>query len=79
MNDDIVSALAARIVRYLRDHPGAADTVEGVHYVWIGDPVLAVSIDVTQAALEYLLARGKVACIRAAHRQLWRLPADLDG
>lgn len=76
MNDDIVNTVAGRIVRYLHDHPHAADTVEGVHHVWVDGPALAVSIDITQAALDSLLTNGKVACVRVAHRLLWRLPAD---
>ncbi|MFC0691850.1 hypothetical protein [Paraburkholderia humisilvae] len=76
MNDDIVRAVAQRIARYLQDNPDAADTVEGVHHVWIGDPALASSLDITQAALEWLLASGRIACVRVAHRQLWRRRAD---
>jgi hypothetical protein len=75
MNDDLVRAVAQSIARYLHDHPDAADTVEGVHHVWIGDPALSSSLDITQAALELLLASERVVCVRVARRQLWRLRA----
>jgi len=53
--------------RYLRENPTAADTVEGVHIVWVGHDLAHPSLDITQAALELLFDEGLVAM--RAHRQ----------
>ena len=59
-NTDVVAAAAA-IRRYLRDHPNAADTLEGVAFWWLsghaGDEWLAI----VQRAMEQLVERGEVA------------------
>jgi hypothetical protein len=70
--DDLTRVVAAHIQRYLIEHPAAADTVEGVHFVWIGPDVACISLDVTQAALDYLFEQGLIACVPIGSRLLWR-------
>ncbi|WGS52867.1 hypothetical protein LFL96_32355 [Paraburkholderia sp. D15] len=72
MIDDQTRIAALHILRYLLDHPAAADTVEGVHFMWIGPESAYLSLDVTQAALELLLEQGLVACVPIGSRLLWR-------
>lgn len=72
MNADLTRTVADRIVRYLRENPAAADTVEGVHIVWVGPDLAHLSIDITQAALELLFDEGLVACVPIGNRLLWR-------
>ena len=72
MNDELIEHVAAHIARYLERYPAAADTVEGVHAFWIGAQCAQQSIDVTQAALEYLLEHGAIANVPIGNRVLWR-------
>jgi hypothetical protein len=72
MNDELIRGVAASIARYLEEHCGAADTVEGVHYFWIGAEAAHGSIEVTQAALGLLLEEGRIARVPIANRVLWR-------
>ncbi|WP_176057311.1 hypothetical protein [Paraburkholderia sp. BCC1876] len=76
MIDDLTRIAALQILRYLLDHPAAADTVEGVHFVWIGTDAAANSPDITQAALELLFEQGLVACVPIGNRLLWRAQRD---
>lgn len=78
MNDELIEHVAAYIARYLERNPAAADTVEGVHAFWIGAQCAQDSIDVTQAALEYLLERGVIANVPIGNRVLWRATRDRD-
>ncbi|HTH74950.1 MAG TPA: hypothetical protein VL635_11140 [Trinickia sp.] len=78
MNDELIEHVAAYIARYLEHNPAAADTVEGVHAFWIGAQCAQESIDVTQAALEYLLERGAIANVPIGNRVLWRATRDRD-
>ena len=48
-----------QILTYLRAHPGAADTADGIAEWWLGGAPLA---DV-QAALDELVTAGEVRCI----------------
>ncbi|KKB61225.1 hypothetical protein WM40_24430 [Robbsia andropogonis] len=76
MNDALVQNVATQIAHYLQMNPVAADTVEGIHHFWVGAQSAQHSLDVTQAALEYLLARGEVVRIPIGNRILWHAPRD---
>ena len=76
MNDELIEHVAAHIARYLERNPAAADTVEGVHAFWIG---ALQSIDVTQAALEYLLEQGAIVNVPIGNRVLWRATRRSEG
>lgn len=79
MNDELIKRVAAHIARYLQENRAAADTVEGVHYVWVGADVARCSLDVTQAALESLLERGAIGCLPIGNRVLWRAVRERTG
>lgn len=79
MTDDLTHLVAQHIARYLLDHPAAADTVEGVHFVWVGPDVAQASLDITQAALELLFEQGLIACVPIGSRLLWRARLDATG
>lgn len=72
MNDELIEHVAAHIARYLERNPAAADTVEGIHAFWIGEQCAQQSIDITQAALEYLLERDMIVIVPIGNRVLWR-------
>ena len=52
--------LAEEIVRYLEDHPNAADTTEGIAKWWLRLQGFQVSIESVQEALDYLVAKSLV-------------------
>ncbi len=74
MSDDLTRAAADCIERYLREHPAAADTVEGVLPAWVGPAVPGASLETTLAALESLLDAGVVVSVPVGRRLLWRAP-----
>jgi hypothetical protein len=78
MNDELIERVAAHIARYLVRNPAAADTVEGVHAFWIGAQCAQESLDVTQAALEYLLEQGAIMNVPVGNRMLWRAIRQSD-
>jgi hypothetical protein len=49
---------ATDILRYLAEHPGAADTVQGIHQWWLHQAWAEDATRVTQAALDILVKRG---------------------
>ena len=55
LNDEILS--------YLRAHPQAADTVEGIVEWWLSRHLPAEGVERVQAALDELVARGLIAQI----------------
>jgi hypothetical protein len=74
LSDDPIRAAAVSIARYLREHPAAADTVEGVHLVWVAPEAADTSLETTLSALETLLEAGVVTCVPVGRRLLWRAP-----
>jgi hypothetical protein len=75
MNDKQIVLRAAAIQRYLLARPESADTLESVHTSWIRPRDPDDSMDLTQAALEYLEAAGVVESIEAGPRRVWRRAA----
>jgi hypothetical protein len=70
MDDEQILKTMLSIQRYLDTHPESADTLDGVHYSWIGS---LESKDVTQTALDLMLERGFVECLRYGRGTvLWR-------
>jgi len=65
-NDEQVAKLQASILRYLVDHPHAADTVRGIARYWTGvaetPAVGQPPVEAVQRALDALLAQGRIAC-----------------
>jgi hypothetical protein len=56
-HDQRVDSVATEIGRYLRAHPDAADSAEGVRQWWLRDNA-TVALDLVAAALEKLTADG---------------------
>lgn len=59
-HDPEVIALASEIERYLKEHPGAADTKEHIARWWILRQRIEAALALTQEALDYLEANGVV-------------------
>ncbi len=58
--DTAIEALAAEILRYLRSHRHAADSVEGITRWWIKQQRLEETLELVQAALNHLLEHDHV-------------------
>ena len=53
-------SVATEILRYLGDHPSAADTLEGITNWWVPRQRIAESIVLVRGALGLLEARGQI-------------------
>ena len=53
-------SIAEQIERYLRLHPQAADSADGIHRWWLAPPFSEESPETVQAALDLLESRGVV-------------------
>jgi len=58
------------ILRYVAQHPAAKDTVEGIAEWWLAPPDQASVAEVT-AALERLVARGRMAAEQKADGRIY--------
>ena len=58
-NQDI-DALATAIRSYLREHPNAADTLEGVARWWLAGGAGEAWLSTVQRAIEQLVKRGEM-------------------
>lgn len=56
-----IKDLAQEITRYLQEHEGVADTLEGVTHWWILRQRLHEEKDRVQQAMDYLCAKGIVS------------------
>jgi DNA-binding MarR family transcriptional regulator len=73
-----LSALAISVLRYLMEHPGAGDTVEGVLDWWLTQrDRSAVNRSSLERALDELERADLITVLRAAdHRSHYRLNAN---
>ena len=56
-----IDELEKRIRGYLREHPSAADTLEGVAVWWLSGSAEGGWLENVRRAIEQLVARGEVA------------------
>jgi hypothetical protein len=61
-NDSNVQQIADQIEFYLKNHPNAADTIEGITKWWLPEHGLEVSGLIVQQALNYLGSKSVVKC-----------------
>ncbi|SJM90027.1 hypothetical protein CRENPOLYSF2_1430003 [Crenothrix polyspora] len=61
-NDVEVLHIADQIECYLKSHPHAADTVEGITQWWLPGQGIEVSSSRVQQALDYLSLKSVVKC-----------------
>lgn len=57
-----VQQIADQIEYYLKNHPNAADTGEGITKWWLSDLGIEASDIVVQQALDYLCTKSVVKC-----------------
>ncbi|MCK9623090.1 MAG: hypothetical protein M0R47_21455 [Methylobacter sp.] len=61
-NNYDVQKIADQIESYLKDHPNAADTIEGITKWWLTGQKIEVSNLIVQQALIYLASKSVVKC-----------------
>jgi hypothetical protein len=61
-NDSDVQQIADQIECYLKNHPYAADTIEGITKWWLRGEEVEVSSLIVQQALNYLGSKSVVKC-----------------
>lgn len=62
-NEHDAAGIAGPILHYLREHPDAADTADGIRQWWLPRQGVTRSVDDVEAALDDLVERGIVARI----------------
>jgi hypothetical protein len=67
---DRVTGVAAALVRYLEEHPNAADTEDGIGRWWL-EPGSATAAEVS-SALERLIRAGSVERTQVGARLVFR-------
>ncbi len=61
-NDSAIQQIAGQIECYLKNHPNAADTIEGITKWWLPEQGIEVSSLIVQQALNYLGSNSVVKC-----------------
>jgi hypothetical protein len=61
-SDFEVQQIAGQIECYLKSHPHAADTVEGITQWWLLGQGIGVSSSRVQQALDYLILKSVIKC-----------------
>jgi hypothetical protein len=62
--------LAARILKYLKAHPNACDSADGIRQWWLEGT--GATLDEVSAALDRLVAEGRVERIQRDSREVFR-------
>jgi hypothetical protein len=71
-------ALCDEVLGYLREHPRATDTLEGIAGWWIPRHQVRVGVERVSRALDTLVRRGQVEWVDEGGRRLYRLRGDGD-
>jgi hypothetical protein len=77
-DDDRIPVVARALLNYLEQHPGSADTKEGITRWWVLEQHLVEQMELVEAALNDLQQRGLVECSNMAGRIIYRA-AGHDG
>ena len=74
------TAVLEGILRYLHEHPEAADSLEGIASWWLPQFGDSATIDVVQEAVAQLVLEHRIACIHLADgRTLYQSVAKVPG
>ena len=77
MSHEAVITIVLGLVAYLRAHPSACDTSEGIARWWAAPPEAIGSQDELDAALRFLQSHGAVETVIAADGRIrWRCGSD---
>ena len=77
LEGDATWDMALKILRYLAENPGAADTAEGILQWWLLDRAIVEEEEAMGRALECLLERNLIVAVQAADaRRHYRLNAE---
>jgi Fe2+ or Zn2+ uptake regulation protein len=77
--DSTQSELCQRILRYLQEHPEAADSLEGIASWWLPQSGQAMSTEAVREALALLVAQQRIARIDLADRHTLYQRVDKAG
>jgi hypothetical protein len=71
--------LCEELLGYLREHPHAMDSLEGIAEWWLPRHQIRVGVERIARALETLTRRGMLQEVEDGDRLLYRLRPDPDG
>jgi hypothetical protein len=66
-------AMEAAILGYLREHPAAMDSLEGIAEWWVMRRVVRIEVEAVERALEGLVEAGVVDVVTVGGRPCYRL------
>ena len=78
-HDEHVDELASEVLAYLRDHPEAGDTADGITQWWIHRQRLAVIRAAVQAALDRLVEAGHLVRRTTGSGQVFYSASSAEG
>jgi hypothetical protein len=70
--------IAAGILTYLKQHPTAADTVEGIAKWWLLQPTLGQRVNTVEEVLHELEERSLVESIISQGKRLYRAKSKIE-
>lgn len=75
MRNDDVRSIAEDIMEYLRRHPNASDSFDGVALWWLLQQAIERDMDLVKQALEQLAREGRIAKSQNANNEtIYSLP-----
>lgn len=60
------------IIEYLRAHPAAADTVDGIILYWLSRQRYETAQDTIERALDDLVKQGAIECVATGEKKVFR-------
>lgn len=61
MNGNVEKEIAEQILAYLREHPDAGDTIEGISEWWLMEQRIKAEVATVKQALESLEKKGQIS------------------
>lgn len=75
--EDSVEKIALKILRYLAEHPNAADTAEGILQWWLLERTIIEEEEAVKQSLEHLVEQGLIVAVQSSDaRRHYRLNAE---
>lgn len=78
MKPDVVT-MVQKLSRYLRSHPDACDTPEGIARWWLDADPPPLPVSLVEAALAWMVSRGAVESLHAADGRVRYRRASTSG
>jgi len=75
-SDESTAAIGEAILDYLREHPNAMDSLEGIARWWLLRQQVRVDVEAVSRALALLERNGRIESVGEDERTMFRLSAQ---